>query len=93
MLCLLCFDPTLSTDCQGPAVHSGCDLWAVRWYLMFPISYRELELMLRDRGTAVDHTTIFHWIQKLCGVHGEGMGPIGAKLSILANNVAFQPNL
>ncbi len=25
-------------------------LWAVRWYLMFPISYRDLELMLRDRG-------------------------------------------
>ncbi|MBV9775937.1 MAG: IS6 family transposase, partial [Acetobacteraceae bacterium] len=22
-------------------------LWAVRWYLMFPISYRDLELMLR----------------------------------------------
>jgi transposase-like protein len=21
-------------------------LWAVRWYLMFPISYRDLELML-----------------------------------------------
>jgi IS6 family transposase len=25
-------------------------LWAVRWYLMFPISYRDLELMLQDRG-------------------------------------------
>jgi transposase-like protein len=25
-------------------------LWAVRWYLMFPISDRDLELMLRDRG-------------------------------------------
>ena len=21
-------------------------LWAVRWYLMFPVSYRDLELML-----------------------------------------------
>jgi IS6 family transposase len=38
-------------------------LWAVRWYLMFPISYRDLELMLRDRGVRVDHTTIFRWIQ------------------------------
>ena len=38
-------------------------LWAVRWYLMFPISYRDLALMLRDRGVAVDHTTIFRWIQ------------------------------
>jgi transposase, IS6 family len=38
-------------------------LWAVRWYLMFPISYRDLALMLQDRGVSVDHTTIFRWIQ------------------------------
>src|SRR5437588_4335444 len=38
-------------------------LWAVRWYLMFPISYRDLEFMLLDRGVEVDHTTIFRWIQ------------------------------
>ena len=38
-------------------------LWAVRWYLMFPISYRDLGLMLLDRGVEVDHTTIFRWIQ------------------------------
>src|ERR1700721_2325869 len=38
-------------------------LWAVRWYLMFPISYCDLELMLLDRGVEVDHTTIFRWIQ------------------------------
>jgi transposase, IS6 family len=38
-------------------------VWAVRWYLMFPISYRDLELMLSDRGVTVDHTTIFRWIQ------------------------------
>ena len=38
-------------------------LWAVRWYLMFPISYRDLELMLRDRGVEVAHTTVFRWIQ------------------------------
>jgi transposase, IS6 family len=37
-------------------------LWAVRWYLQFPISYRDLELMLQDRGVSVDHTTIFRWI-------------------------------
>jgi transposase-like protein len=38
-------------------------LWAVRWYLMFPISYRDLELMLQDRGVNIAHTTIFRWIQ------------------------------
>ena len=30
-------------------------LWAVRWYLMFPISYRDLELMLLDRGGGTPH--------------------------------------
>ena len=34
-------------------------LWAVRWYLPFPISYRDLERMLSDRGVQVDHTTLF----------------------------------
>jgi transposase, IS6 family len=38
-------------------------LRAVRWYLMFPVSYRDLELMLLDRSVKVDHTTIFRWIQ------------------------------
>ncbi len=30
---------------------------------MFPVSYRDLELMLQDRGVSVDHTTVFRWIQ------------------------------
>ena len=38
-------------------------LWAVRWYLQFPLSYRDLELMLADRGVEVAHTTLFRWIQ------------------------------
>jgi IS6 family transposase len=38
-------------------------LWAVRWYLQFPISSRDLECMLADRGVQVDHTTLFRWIQ------------------------------
>jgi transposase-like protein len=38
-------------------------LWAVRWYLQFPISYRDLERMFSDRGIQIDHTTLFRWIQ------------------------------
>ncbi|WP_424139954.1 IS6 family transposase [Roseomonas chloroacetimidivorans] len=38
-------------------------LWAVGWYLMFPVSYRDLEFMLADRGVEVAHTTVFRWIQ------------------------------
>src|SRR3712207_1383515 len=39
-------------------------LEAVRWYLAFPISYRDLERMLADRGVAVDHATLFRWVQR-----------------------------
>ncbi len=38
-------------------------LWAMRWYLAFPISYRDLALMLSDRGVLVDHTTLFRRVQ------------------------------
>ena len=37
--------------------------WALRWYLAFPISYRDLASMLCDRGVEVDHTTLFRWVQ------------------------------
>jgi hypothetical protein len=48
---------------KGRQFTSEVILWAVRWYLQFPISYRDLELMLRDRGVPVDHTTLYRWIQ------------------------------
>jgi transposase-like protein len=38
-------------------------LWAARWYLVFPISYSDLALMLADRGVDLKYTTIFRWIQ------------------------------
>jgi transposase, IS6 family len=38
-------------------------LWALRWYLAFPISYRDLALMLSDRGVVVDHSTLLRWVQ------------------------------
>jgi transposase-like protein len=30
---------------------------------MFPVSYRDLELMLAGRSVAVAHTTLFRWTQ------------------------------
>ena len=39
-------------------------LWAVRWYLRFPISDRDLEAMLADRGVEVDHVTLFRRVQR-----------------------------
>ena len=38
-------------------------LWTQRGYLQVPGNYRNRERMLVDRGVAVDHTTVYHWIQ------------------------------
>jgi transposase-like protein len=40
-------------------------LWAVRWYLQFPISYRDLARRLADRGVAVDHVSLYRWVQRV----------------------------
>jgi transposase, IS6 family len=39
-------------------------LCAVRWYLRYALSYRDVEELLRERGVTVDHTTIFRWVQR-----------------------------
>ena len=49
---------TQGKEFKGRQFTAEVILWAVRWYLMFPISYRDLELMLLDRGVEVDHTTL-----------------------------------
>ena len=38
-------------------------LLSVRWYLRYTLSYRDLEEMMNERGLAVDHTTIYRWVQ------------------------------
>jgi transposase, IS6 family len=35
----------------------------VRWYLRYVLSYRDLEEMMDERGLAIDHTTIYRWVQ------------------------------
>jgi hypothetical protein len=59
---------------KGRQLTSEVILWAVRWYLMFPISYRNLELMLMDRSVAVDHKAAVHNVAtaKLFDACGEG---------------------
>jgi putative transposase len=39
-------------------------LWAVRWYVAYPIGYRQLEEMMGERGVAVDHSTLNRWVIK-----------------------------
>jgi transposase, IS6 family len=36
---------------------------AVRWYLHYGLSYRDVEELLTERGVEVDHVTVFRWVQ------------------------------
>jgi transposase, IS6 family len=38
-------------------------LCAVRWYLRYSLSLRDVEELLAERGLAADHTTIWRWVQ------------------------------
>lgn len=36
---------------------------AVRWYLRYGLSYRDVEELLAERGVEVGHVTIYRWVQ------------------------------
>ena len=39
-------------------------LLAVRWYLRYGLSYRDVEKLLAERGVEVDHVSIYRWVQR-----------------------------
>jgi putative transposase len=39
-------------------------LTCVRWYVAYPLSYRQVEELMQERGVSVDHSTINHWLLK-----------------------------
>src|SRR5258705_10939732 len=43
-------------------------LVCVRWYVAYPLSLRNLEEMMAERGVAVDHSTVHRWAIKLLPV-------------------------
>ena len=36
---------------------------AVRWYLRYGLSYRDVEELLAERGVEVDHVSVYRWVQ------------------------------
>ncbi len=37
---------------------------AIRWYLAYALSYRDIEELMLERGVTVDHSTINRWVVK-----------------------------
>ena len=47
---------------RGRHFRSEVIVLCVRWYLRYPLSYRDLEEMMAERGLAIDHSTIARWV-------------------------------
>jgi putative transposase len=43
-------------------------LVCVRWYAAYPLSLRNLEEMMAERGVLVDHATVHRWALKMLPV-------------------------
>jgi transposase-like protein len=48
---------------------------AVRWYLRFGLSYRDVEELLVERGVQVDHVTIYRWVLRFTPLLAEAARP------------------
>jgi transposase-like protein len=48
---------------------------AVRWYLRFGLSYRDVEELLAERGIEVDHVTIYRWVLRFTPLLAEAARP------------------
>ena len=43
-------------------------LVCVRWYAAYPLSFRNIEEMMAERGVVVDHSTLHRWSMKMLPV-------------------------
>ena len=59
---------------------------AVRWYLRFGLSYRDVEELLTERGIQVDHVTVYRWVQRFTPLLAEAARPcrhgVGARWQV-----------
>lgn len=51
-------------DFSGKQFPSSVIILAVRWYLSYPLSYRNVEELIQDWNTGLDHTTVYRWVQE-----------------------------
>jgi transposase-like protein len=52
---------------------------AVRWYLWYGLSYRDVEELLAERGVTVDRVTIYRWVQRFTPEFRRGRPAVPAR--------------
>jgi transposase-like protein len=48
---------------------------AVRWYLRYALSYRDVEELLAERGVEVDHVTVYRWVLRFTPLLADAARP------------------
>jgi transposase, IS6 family len=78
--------PVLRSAFAGFRFPADVIVLAVRWYLRFGLSYRDLEELLAERGIEVDHVTIYRWIQRFTPLLADAARPcrhgVGARWQV-----------
>jgi IS6 family transposase len=49
---------------------------AVRWYLRYGLSYRDVEELVAERGIEVDHVTVYRWVQRFTPLFADAARPL-----------------
>jgi hypothetical protein len=49
---------------------------AVRWYLRYGLSLRDVEELLAERGIEVDHVTVYRWLQRFTPLFADAARPL-----------------
>ena len=49
---------------------------AVRWYLRYGLSYRDVEELLAERGGDVDHVSVYRWVQRFTPLFADAVRPL-----------------
>jgi transposase-like protein len=68
-------DPTARSAFAGFCFPPDVIVLAVRWYLRFGLSYRDVEELLAERGIEVDHVTVYRWVQRFAPLLAEAARP------------------
>src|SRR5215213_4416978 len=67
--------PIPQTDFAGFRFPAEVIIVAVRWYLRFGLSYRDIEELLIERGVEVDHVTVYRWVLRFTPLLADAARP------------------
>jgi transposase-like protein len=54
---------------------------AVRCYLRYGLSYRDVEELPAERGITVDHVSVYRWVQRFTRESSRRLGRAGTSLA------------